>query len=393
MSMVMEEAERFWALGLNNVAEKDLCGRHIDERAIKNFIRRTGTPGVCDYCGRETTTISLESLMMLIMETVTDFYCDPADFMYYNSREGGYLGNLYDIGDILQEDFKLDITDNSLFEDVFDATDRAREWANELDYRDSPAETLQYSWQYFKDIVQHRSRYYFAMTKGLNSLEYRLMPQQILLEIGRNIDKYKLVKSLPQGTRFYRCRQHVRGDRSVHTAEGMTAPPQQFATQPNRMSPAGISMFYGGFEADTAIAETVDFQSRDRKLYTTAVFETKKEMTIIDLSALPPVPSPFDVRRRKHYYPLIFLNSFVKDLAKPLSNKALNHIDYVPTQIITEYFRYPFSESLGVDKKIDGIIYPSSKNGKKACVLFLDHQESLEVLDFQSGMVKTTRVH
>src|SRR5690606_28976990 len=101
-----------------DVPKKDLCNRHIDERAIKNFICRTGAPGVCNYCGRETRTVRLEDLMIFVMETVTDFYCDPADFMSYDSNEGGYLGTLYDIDEILQEHFQLGITDTDLFNDI-----------------------------------------------------------------------------------------------------------------------------------------------------------------------------------------------------------------------------------------------------------------------------------
>jgi hypothetical protein len=392
MSGVMEEAERFWALGLNSIPEKHLCSRHIDEYAIRNFINRTAEEGTCDYCGRDTKVVELEDLMTFIMETVYSFYSDPAEFMSYNGREGGYLGTLYDANEILQEHFELDIPELALFNDVFGSIDLGKAWADEFDYRDSPADTLKFSWDYFKDVVQHRSRYYFSVTKDLNSIDYKLMPEEILSEIGKNIRRYKLIKTLSAGSSFYRCRQHTRVDLSVNSAEGMTSPPQLYAIQPNRMSPAGISMFYGAFEEETAIVETVQFENKQNKFYTTAIFNTKRELTVIDLSALPKVPSPFDIRKRKHYYPLIFLNNFVRDLAKPLEDKNLVHIDYVPTQIITEYFRFPFSDRLPEGQKIDGIIYPSSRNGKNACVLFFDNEESLEVLDFDASSINRKKI-
>lgn len=389
MSGAMEEAERFWSLGLNSVPDKQVCGKHIDEPAIKNFIRRKASSGSCDYCNRETKVITLEALMTFIMETVTRFYCDPAEFMPYNGREGGYLGSVYDINEILQEHFELEILDDKLFDDVFNSVDYNKPWADESDYQNDPADTLIYSWDYFKDVVQHRSRYYFGMATDLNSIDYKLMPEEILAEIGKNIKKYKLIKTLPQGTALYRCRQHLKSDISVKTAQGMTSPPKQSAVQPNRMSPAGISMFYGAFEEETAIIETVNRNNKKHRFYTTVVFNTSHDLNIIDLSALPPVPSQFDLRKSKHYYPLIFLNNFVRDMAKPLEQKHMLHIDYVPTQCITEYFRFPFSARLG--KKIDGIIYPSSKNGKNACVLFYDNEESLKVLQHNASSIKQTR--
>jgi len=173
-------------------------------------------------------------------------------------REGGYLGQLYDANEILQEHFDLDIPDPALFNDVFESIDLGKEWGDEFDYHNSPADTLKFSWDYFKDVVQHRSRYYFGMAKDLNSVDYKFMPEEILAEIGKSIKKYRLRRTLPVSTSFYRCRQHNRADKSVNSAEGMTSPPELYAIQPNRMSPAGISMFYGAFEEETTIKETVD---------------------------------------------------------------------------------------------------------------------------------------
>jgi hypothetical protein len=66
-------------------------------------------------------------------------------------------------------------------------------------------------------------------------------------------------------------------------------------------------------------------------------------------------------------------------LSKSIEKDGREHIEYVPTQIVTEFFRYPFSEDNKIS--IDGIIYPSSKNiGKKACVLFFDSNKCKEEL-------------
>ncbi|WP_407531873.1 HEPN-associated N-terminal domain-containing protein [Elizabethkingia meningoseptica] len=380
MSGVMEMAEHLESLGLNTIPSKNVCYRHIEEKAIKNYIRRNAALGACDYCNKNTKVISLESLMFFVMDTVVCFYTDAVNFLSYNGREGGYLGTTYDIHEIFQDHFELEV-DDSLFNDFYNSLDINKIWASELDYRDSPAESLKYSWDYFKDIVKHRSRYYFGIVKDLNSTDYRLMPEMILKEIGRHIKKYKLIRKIAPNTNIYRCRQHGRDDISVKTPEGMTSPPIEYALFSNRMSPAGISMFYGAFEKDTTIAEVVDNDDVDKPCYTIVKFITKDEINVIDLTALPPIPSPFDMRRRNNYYPLIFLYSFANDLAKPITGNS-THIDYVPTQIITEYFRFPFSESLR--DRIDGIIYRSSRDNNRACVLFYDNSESLGILEYDS---------
>lgn len=383
---------RLEELGLNKVPDRYVCGKHIDDPAIRNFIRRESSRGYCDYCNRETSIVPLEDLMEFIMKAVARLYTDPANFMSYQSSEGGYLGNLYDSNEILQEHFELDIPDNKLFDDVFRSLDLNKPWADEMEYHDSPSDVMIYSWAYFKKVVKHRSRYFFGLVKDLNSGDYHIHPEDMLDEIADSIKNFGLAKVLDKGTPLHRCRQHSKDDISVTVAEGMTSPPEKFAVSPNRMSPAGISMFYGAFELETSVAETVDLSNTDVDYFTTVTFITKRELNVIDLSRLPNYPSPFDAKKQKDRFRISFIRDFVADLVSPISRDGRVHIEYVPTQIITEYFRFPFSEKLKSEKQIDGIIYPSSKNGKKACVLFFDNCESLEVLKMDAGTLKTGKI-
>lgn len=71
---------------------------------------------------------------------------------------------------------------------------------------------------------------------------------------------------------------------------------------------------------------------------------------------------------------------FISDFTKPIERSDREHIDYVPTQIVTEYFRHIFK--LNDKTNIDGVIYPSSKNqGKKAIVIFADSKQCVEAAD------------
>lgn len=389
MSGVMKEAMRFEDLGLHSVPDKKVCLNHFEEKPIKNFIRRNADRGYCDYCNKNKSVVALEDLMVFIMEAVQAFYTDPANFMSYNTQEGGYLGNVYDSSEILQDHFKLEINKEMLFNDIFDSLDYSKGWANEMEYYDSSTEILLYSWKYFKQIVKNRSRYFFGLVKDLNSEHYLINSNDMLKEIGDSIKKFKLINVLPTGTFLYRCRQHKHGDLTVTTAKGMTSPPDENAVNANRMSPAGISMFYGAFEIETSLAETLDYENTDLEFCTTAGFVSNTELNIIDLSSLPDLPSPFDQKKLKEYYRISFIRDFVKDLMAPINRDGRVHIDYVPTQVVTEYFRFPFSDKLKGHKRIDGIVYPSSKNGKKACVLFFDNTESLQVLEMNAGTLQT----
>jgi RES domain len=60
----------------------------------------------------------------------------------------------------------------------------------------------------------------------------------------------------------------------------------------------------------------------------------------------------------------LFLWSFARDLRKPVVLDGREHIEYVPTQVVTEYMRW-FPAAA-----IDGILYTSAQNGGTSCVIF-----------------------
>ena len=75
------------------------------------------------------------------------------------------------------------------------------------------------------------------------------------------------------------------------------------------------------------------------------------------------------------------MQQFVQEMGKPIAHDGHEHIDYVPTQIITEYFRRQFGP-----EHIDGLLYPSVQDpGGVACVLFVGHAHCGDLL--QDGSV------
>jgi len=89
---------------------------------------------------------------------------------------------------------------------------------------------------------------------------------------------------------------------------------------------------------------------------------------VLDLTKLPPIGN-FYTQPRYDRDRLIFLNEFVKSIAEPVVHDGREHIDYVPTQILTEYFRHRYR--LHDKAQLDGIIYPSAQHKKsRAIVIF-----------------------
>jgi hypothetical protein len=115
--------------------------------------------------------------------------------------------------------------------------------------------------------------------------------------------------------------------------------------------------------------------ARNPGRYTVGEFETVADRVILDLTNLPGVPSIFEESRRDVRPQLIFLNSFVKEFAKPVALDGSEHVEYVPTQIITEYFRNAFRTGT----RLAGIRYPSAQHqGGSSVVLFVDGENFID---------------
>jgi len=62
------------------------------------------------------------------------------------------------------------------------------------------------------------------------------------------------------------------------------------------------------------------------------------------------------------------------ELSKPIEKDDKSHIEYVPTQVFTEYIRHAYKFEDG--SKFEGIIYPSSiQPSGISCVLFVENDQ------------------
>jgi hypothetical protein len=133
-------------------------------------------------------------------------------------------------------------------------------------------------------------------------------------------------------------------------------------------------MFYGAADETTAIAEVWPPGKRNKHL-TVGSFVAAQPMTLLDLTLMKPIPSFYDTAHQDERTELRFLAQFATDLSQPVDQNGREHIDYVPTQIVTEYFRRVFVQ------KVDGIVYSSCQNeGGRSCVLFVENDGCRDVV-------------
>jgi len=155
-------------------------------------------------------------------------------------------------------------------------------------------------------------------------------------------------------------------------------------------------MFYGADDFETARLEVVDPDQPDH-VVSGLQFRGTIPLNFLDLTTIPSPPSFFSSgdQFRRHF--LLFLAKFAADLGQPIRWDGCQHIEYVPTQVFTEYVRHIMKGPNGAP--IHGIRYQSSKNGKPCCVIFATQAECLaplgpldftgQFLEFVPGSLKT----
>lgn len=235
---------------------------------------------------------------------------------------------------------------------------------------------LTFLWELFSKMVMHEQR--FTFLKRLEFAGEKFSEDNgladILTELGGLISKHELSMILPISTVLYRCR-FVNGNGNVTSFEDITSAPDDKAKQ-SRMSPAGISMFYGAFDSETAIIESSPSATLTSSPHFIGELKTKKELKVLDLTTLPQssfwMPSDWEG--------IGFLHSFNFEITKPIERDDQIHIQYIPSQVFTEYLRHIYQST--DERKIDGVIYKSSiKGAGKNIVLFYNQRRSAEVLE------------
>jgi hypothetical protein len=176
MSLVMEDAMEHWDRGLSSVPDKYVCSAHIEDYAVRLFVKRNGEKAHCDYCNKNRSVVSLEQLMFFLTDTLQHFYTDPANFMSYDSSEGGYLGEFDGPWEML-ESLGLEVEDSNLYDDMFDSIDHSSAWADEgVKKSDFKYE----SWLNFSYFVKHQSRYLFSYMETLRLGKHKATAEEFL---------------------------------------------------------------------------------------------------------------------------------------------------------------------------------------------------------------------
>lgn len=356
------EAEQGWSYGDGYV-----CSGCVDDETLARKISADAEEGVvCDYC-QQTPAAPINTLLEAFFDGLRTEYALAGEELAY------FGGELVPIdrweGDELVDQYAEVLRSEDLQETVRDAARYDDVWVERDFIEPRQDKALLDGWERFSHQVMYRTRHVFWMAppdKDEDGLGGGEIPAAAVLDtLGRIIPQAGLVREIPAGHRLWRARAHESAEQRWSARQLGTALPAQ-ARHPNRMSPAGIPLFYGADSAAAAIQEVARHATDATRLVTYAAFETTSSCTVVDFTCLGPVPSIFDTDRSHLRRALIFLHEFAQRISADVDGRE--HLEYVPTQIVTEYLLRVFEQG----HPISGLVFTSSAAGQDGLCTVLD---------------------
>ena len=372
--------------GIMHTFDKDkyVCIKHFDDPYLNEYIQENAHEGTCSYCGAmHTKVLDMKSFMQYINERLSQRLCPlddanlPLASSFYDdeeeeipgfSRAGVFIlpnqAEQYDDVQDVMYNYGLYTSNEQLNEDIESCFNEGFYTQADVFSEDKDKE-LSYAWDYFSKMVKNKKRYtFFQDPHFLRQEEWK---DDVLTEINQICENI-LVSQLPKGTFIYRGRPNETGVPRT-SFEELTAPPSKFAKE-NRMSATGISMFYGALDDNTPIQEIRNYAPD--VVIDLGKFELQRDLVVIDLFK---IPKHLSFWMPQHFREYKFLKQFHLEITRPIDKNP--SIEYVPTQIFTEYIQFMNNNH------IDGIIYRSSLTGERNVVLFYDNETSANVLQLK----------
>lgn len=340
--------------------DKVVCSRCLTETSLRAVVedwidrdeRGDYPTGRCDYC-------KAESLPVVDVDDVFRFIDRQLSFRYAPSEEE--WNPLLDDTDwhssreILGELDEPPFESEQVHED-FATAFRDRSWSKRNVMEDWLVKSLTRGWREFSHHVTYVSRHVFFDPSDETGMYHPddIPIGQLLHRIGRVFESAELVCAVPAGHEVIRARVDKNGRKYREEADFWAPPPEK--TKHSRMSPRGIPMLYGASDIETALAE-VRYCS---EVHTASIarFVTTESFTCLDLARFPEHLSIFNPEVGHDLDNFGFADYFIREVSKRVKDE--DPLEYVPTQVVTEYVRHLFRGGT-----VKAIRYPSSRRAEE----------------------------
>ncbi|WFR67673.1 RES domain-containing protein [Curtobacterium flaccumfaciens] len=196
------------------------------------------------------------------------------------------------------------------------------------------ADGLSHERETFESTVKHESRFVFMGSDGPSA-----DVQDFLRKLGQLAsDESGLVSYLLPEHPLYRARTvdySWPNEATLPTSGAALGPAPADLAAANRMSPAGIPMFYVAEDEATALNEVAAFSVAQHAVV--GAFYPTRPLRMLDLRTATAFASPFDEEHLDLRILLLFLDEFRQTISRPIVPDGRQHIDYVPTRVVAEF--------------------------------------------------------
>lgn len=356
---------------------KTVCLDHIVDPVLRRHLREAVTENSCSFCGRRP--VGLEHSFAVSLYTVAEHILRAISSRYQCFEQASYFeGEAWETdistGDVVQEvgDTAFDrAVVEAVLVAVTDMIVGPDSW-----FEDDSHSAFQYSWEGFTETVRHEARFVFLANDRIgaeNEPPARLA--RFLEGVLTYADKStQMLQTIEPGTALYRGRMTDEVEslysQAVASPASSLGPAPTSRAAAGRMSGEGVPLFYAADRLHTAVAEIALHSPYDDAVV--GEFITQRPLTIVDFTRKPRLPSIFDYAKKHRRMFTEFVDDFVKAITRPILLDGRERVEYVPTQIITEYLRWVPS------RQIDGIAFPSRADAKgKNIVLFVGRGDQI----------------
>jgi len=380
------------------LVKRYVCTDCFHDYAIRDFINTHLQRRNCTYCGSESSrriSANLCEVLAFILDGVRSEWVAStpeieweAESLGWHGGRDGRLNSDAMMRSVLPE---LGTARGGLLQDIVGSM--PSEWRPRRQYDPEPEHFLSYRWDEFAEAVKYHTRYTYYrvdlnwqrdISNRKRNSRFRIRPSHVIEEVLDRVSDLNVTQSIPLGTIVWRARSHS-ASRRLSTPDEFGPPSIEQALASSRMSPAGIPVFYGSLDRETAIAESSQAQKVDGVSESVAVraWKTVRELRVLNLAEIPAMPSLFDAEMRRFRPAVSFLQSFSEEISRPIQKDGREHIEYVPTQVFTEYVRHVYRDQDGTIP--NGVLYKSTvREGGINCVLFISKADYLNYLVLDS---------
>jgi len=191
------------------------------------------------------------------------------------------------------------------------------------------------TWRRFREAILHRQRFFNDPAKAFLAEIFNGIQNQS--DINNKPAFYRLAAGDDQ--LFYRARLVTDEEQFRAIAKdpaGQMGPPPGNLRRAGRMNAAGIAVFYGATDKETAVAE---LRPAVGSLITVAAFRVHRSIHVLDLTRFTRAGRQLDIFAKNQMVRATqwaFMQSFASEISQPILPGG-EHLEYVPAQVVAEY--------------------------------------------------------